>query len=33
MAKSKVLRFTAILAVIFTAIMVNKKPTYPKIEK
>ena len=32
MAKNKVLRFTTILAVIFTALMVNKKPTCPKIE-
>ena len=33
MAKSKMLRFTAILAVIFTAVMVNNKPTCPKSEK
>jgi hypothetical protein len=33
MAKNKMLRFTAALAVIFTAIMVSKKPTSPKVEK
>lgn len=33
MAKNKLLRLTAVIAVIFTAVMVTKKPTYPKTEK
>jgi len=33
MAKNKILRVATILAVIFTAVMVNSKPTCPKIEK
>lgn len=33
MAKNKVLRFAAVLAVIFTAIMVSNKPTCQNIEK
>ena len=33
MAKNKILRFTAVLAVIFTAVMVSKKPTPPSSEK
>jgi len=33
MAKNKLLRLTAVLAVIFTAVMVSKKPICPKVEK
>ena len=33
MAKNKVLRIAAVLATIFTAVMVSKKPTHTKPEK